>query len=170
MVRAVILKSAGSWNLICRRAKCGTTRENRITRSACHWGNSLGTFSKSISRPLRLSDLQYQDLFAFLFASRSVVIYPQMAAQSSDSADLSTLEKMEKQPIRTYELSISSASSECSVVDFDGTADPSDPLNWTALYKWSLVILISFLSLVVYVGISSLAPSRCIERWALPVC
>lgn len=35
------------------------------------------------------------------------------------------------------------------VVDFDGPEDPEDPLNWSAKYKWSVVILISIMSLVV---------------------
>ena len=35
------------------------------------------------------------------------------------------------------------------VIDFDGPKDPHNPLNWSALYKWSIVILISVMSLVV---------------------
>lgn len=38
---------------------------------------------------------------------------------------------------------------DARVVDFDGEDDPEEPLNWSKFYKWSMVILISFLSLVV---------------------
>lgn len=47
-----------------------------------------------------------------------------------------------------YESSLSNVSVD-SVVDFDGADDPTDPLNWSPTYKWSLVTLISFLSLIV---------------------
>jgi hypothetical protein len=36
-----------------------------------------------------------------------------------------------------------------NIVDFDGPDDPKDPLNWSTRYKWSMVILISLLSLIV---------------------
>lgn len=39
--------------------------------------------------------------------------------------------------------------SESNLVDFDGPQDPINPLNWSATYKWSVVILISVMSLVV---------------------
>jgi hypothetical protein len=35
------------------------------------------------------------------------------------------------------------------IVDFDGPDDPADPLNWSSRYKWSMVVLISVLSLIV---------------------
>lgn len=38
---------------------------------------------------------------------------------------------------------------EENIVDFDGPNDPEDPLNWSPIYKWSMVALISVLSLVV---------------------
>lgn len=41
------------------------------------------------------------------------------------------------------------------IIDFDGEGDPKDPLNWSKFYKWSMVILISLLSLVVYVALHS---------------
>lgn len=47
-----------------------------------------------------------------------------------------------------YESSLSNVSLD-TVVDFDGIDDPTDPLNWSSAYKWSLVTLISFLSLIV---------------------
>lgn len=34
-------------------------------------------------------------------------------------------------------------------VDFEGPGDPANPLNWSATYKWSIVVLISMMSLVV---------------------
>ena len=34
-------------------------------------------------------------------------------------------------------------------VSFNGPEDPADPLNWSARYKWSIVILVSMMSLVV---------------------
>ena len=36
-----------------------------------------------------------------------------------------------------------------NTVDFDNAEDPADPLNWSSLYKWFLVLLISLMSLVV---------------------
>lgn len=36
-----------------------------------------------------------------------------------------------------------------SLVDFDGAEDPANPLNWSPVYKWSIVGLISVMSLVV---------------------
>lgn len=36
-----------------------------------------------------------------------------------------------------------------NIIDFEGPDDPSNPMNWSALYKWSMVILISILSLIV---------------------
>jgi hypothetical protein len=36
-----------------------------------------------------------------------------------------------------------------NIVDFDGPDDPKDPLKWSSRYKWSMVILISVLSLIV---------------------
>lgn len=38
------------------------------------------------------------------------------------------------------------------VVDFDGDNDPSDPFNWSRMYKWTLVVLISAISLSVCVS------------------
>lgn len=35
------------------------------------------------------------------------------------------------------------------IVDFDGTNDVANPLNWSDPYKWCLVALISVMSLVV---------------------
>jgi hypothetical protein len=36
-----------------------------------------------------------------------------------------------------------------NIVDFDGLNDPTDPRNFSPLYKWSVVGLISVMSLVV---------------------
>lgn len=41
------------------------------------------------------------------------------------------------------------ALSGVNIIDFEGPDDPSDPLNWSKLYKWSIVALISLLSLIV---------------------
>lgn len=57
-----------------------------------------------------------------------------------------------------YESSLSNVSVD-SVVDFDGVDDPTDPLNWSPMYKWSLVTLISFLSLIVNLSILMCAPA-----------
>lgn len=54
----------------------------------------------------------------------------------------------EKSNTRVYESSLSNSSVD-SVVDFDGPDDPADPLNCSSAYKWSLVTLISCLSLIV---------------------
>ena len=35
------------------------------------------------------------------------------------------------------------------VVDFDGADDPANPLNWSKVYKWSILVLISVMSFVV---------------------
>ncbi len=36
-----------------------------------------------------------------------------------------------------------------NIVNFDGPEDPVNPLNWSTVYKWSIVVLISIMSLVV---------------------
>lgn len=36
-----------------------------------------------------------------------------------------------------------------SFVDFDGPKDPDNPLNWSAAYKWGILVLISVMCLVV---------------------
>ena len=36
-----------------------------------------------------------------------------------------------------------------NIVNFDGPDDPSNPVNWSSLYKWTTVMLISVMSLVV---------------------
>lgn len=36
-------------------------------------------------------------------------------------------------------------------VDFDDPNDPENPLNWSSVYKWSIVLVISIMSLVVWV-------------------
>lgn len=41
------------------------------------------------------------------------------------------------------------ADDDTQIIEFDGDDDPEDPLNWSRFYKWSMVILISSLSLVV---------------------
>lgn len=64
----------------------------------------------------------------------------------------------EKGHTRVYESSLSNCSA-VSVVDFDGVDDPADPLNWSPTYKWSLVTLISFLSLIVNLSILMCAPA-----------
>lgn len=38
---------------------------------------------------------------------------------------------------------------DTNIVNFDGLDDPENPLNWSPIYKWSIVGLISVLSLVV---------------------
>lgn len=35
------------------------------------------------------------------------------------------------------------------IIRFNGPEDPADPLNWSSRYKWSVVILVSMMSLVV---------------------
>ena len=35
------------------------------------------------------------------------------------------------------------------VVDFDGADDPANPLNWSRIYKWGILALISVMSFVV---------------------
>ncbi|KAL6706564.1 hypothetical protein ACN47E_005320 [Coniothyrium glycines] len=64
----------------------------------------------------------------------------------------------EKGSPAVYEASLSNVSVD-SLVDFDGADDPTDPLNWSAPYKWSLVTLISFLSLIVNLSILMCAPA-----------
>ena len=44
-----------------------------------------------------------------------------------------------------------SVNSSNNIIDFDGPNDPEDPINWSPAYKWSLVVLISFMSCVVSV-------------------
>ena len=39
-----------------------------------------------------------------------------------------------------------------NAIDFDGPKDPANPFNWSAIYKWSIVALISVMSLVVSVN------------------
>ncbi|KAF2243378.1 MFS general substrate transporter [Trematosphaeria pertusa] len=46
-----------------------------------------------------------------------------------------------------------------NIIDFEGPDDPSNPMNWSALYKWSMVILISILSLIVNLAILMCAPA-----------
>lgn len=43
------------------------------------------------------------------------------------------------------------AGDDVRIIDFDSDDNPEDPLNWTQFYKWSMVILISFMSLVVWI-------------------
>jgi hypothetical protein len=35
------------------------------------------------------------------------------------------------------------------IIDFDGPDDRQNPQNWSSTYKWSIVVLISVLSLIV---------------------
>lgn len=37
-------------------------------------------------------------------------------------------------------------------VDFDGPGDAANPVNWSSSYKWSIVGVISIMSLVVWVS------------------
>ena len=37
------------------------------------------------------------------------------------------------------------------IVDFDGPDDPVNPVNWKTSYKWTAIILMSAITLVVYV-------------------
>lgn len=39
-----------------------------------------------------------------------------------------------------------------SAVDFDGPDDATNPVNWSSSYKWSIVGVISIMSLVVWVS------------------
>ena len=36
-----------------------------------------------------------------------------------------------------------------NLIDFDGSNDPSNPLNWSWQYKWMIVMLISLMTLTV---------------------
>lgn len=38
-----------------------------------------------------------------------------------------------------------------NIVDFDGPDDPGDPLNWRPRYKWSMILVLSMMYLMVYV-------------------
>jgi hypothetical protein len=51
--------------------------------------------------------------------------------------------------VARHEESNTTRLSEEDVVDFDGLSDTEDPLNWSGWYKWSIVCLISILSLIV---------------------
>lgn len=44
-------------------------------------------------------------------------------------------------------LEIESGESVQGVIDFDGPDDMSNPENWTPVYKWTVVILISLMTL-----------------------
>ncbi|KAF2659360.1 MFS general substrate transporter [Lophiostoma macrostomum CBS 122681] len=48
---------------------------------------------------------------------------------------------------------------EADIVDFDGPDDRQNPQNWSSVYKWSIVILISVLSLIVNLAILLCAPA-----------
>ena len=39
--------------------------------------------------------------------------------------------------------------SDTFLIDFDGDLDPSNPVNWSASYKWSLIVLISLMTMIV---------------------
>ncbi|KAJ4287812.1 hypothetical protein N0V90_012516 [Kalmusia sp. IMI 367209] len=54
---------------------------------------------------------------------------------------------------------ITQAAKEDEVIDFDGEDDPTDPQNWSSLYKWSIVIVISLLSLEANLGMLMCAPA-----------
>ncbi|OCL09910.1 MFS general substrate transporter [Glonium stellatum] len=68
---------------------------------------------------------------------------------------------VEKVVVDSHQLDDGSASevSTYDPVDFDGLHDLSDPQNWTLMYKWSMVVLISLLSLVVNLAILMCAPA-----------
>ena len=57
-----------------------------------------------------------------------------------------------------------------NIVDFDGPDDPLNPINWSRTYKWTLVVLISFMSCVVYVSspILKLLPSARYQAYSSP--
>jgi hypothetical protein len=40
-----------------------------------------------------------------------------------------------------------------SIVDFEGKDDPENPLNWSYAHRWSIIVLLSFMSTTVYVEI-----------------
>ncbi|KAF7509148.1 hypothetical protein GJ744_008375 [Endocarpon pusillum] len=44
-------------------------------------------------------------------------------------------------------------------IDFDSPNDPTNPVNWSTAYRWSMVILISVMSLVVNLAILMCAPA-----------
>ncbi|GKZ22857.1 hypothetical protein AbraIFM66951_004981 [Aspergillus brasiliensis] len=44
-------------------------------------------------------------------------------------------------------------------VDWDGDADPTNPMNWSPWYRWCHIVVISFLTFVTSLGSSMLAPA-----------
>lgn len=63
----------------------------------------------------------------------------------------STLRKEEEIVVPTTRLETEGTENNTTmnIVDFDGLDDPKDPVNWSNPYKWSMVVLISLLSLIV---------------------
>ncbi|KAL2036831.1 hypothetical protein N7G274_010374 [Stereocaulon virgatum] len=54
---------------------------------------------------------------------------------------------------------VDSVNDSTNIVDFDGPDDPENSINWSPAYKWSLVVLISFMSCVVNLAILMCAPA-----------
>ncbi|TGO38811.1 hypothetical protein BHYA_0067g00420 [Botrytis hyacinthi] len=46
-----------------------------------------------------------------------------------------------------------------NIVDFDGPDDPTNPINWTPRYKWTMVAIISLMNLMVNLGTIIVAPA-----------
>lgn len=48
----------------------------------------------------------------------------------------------------TTDSNAESAALQVELVDFDGLSDPANPHNWSKFRKWTIVILISLMSLM----------------------
>ncbi|GKZ71588.1 hypothetical protein AnigIFM50267_007629 [Aspergillus niger] len=53
----------------------------------------------------------------------------------------------------------SAAAANPAEVDWDGDADPSNPMNWSFWYRWCHIVVISLLTFVTSLGSSMLAPA-----------
>lgn len=89
------------------------------------------------------------------FAEEDLTNNEHLSATTTSTFDVEKQPNSEVDKIPNAEITAigadDSINSSNNIIDFDGPNDPENPINWSPAYKWSLVVLISFMSCVVSV-------------------
>ncbi|RAK90677.1 MFS general substrate transporter [Aspergillus costaricaensis CBS 115574] len=81
---------------------------------------------------------------------------PEREMVQYDSADPAA--RPSSTPPRTVASDIAAAANQTEI-DWEGDADPSNPMNWSSWYRWCHIVVISLLTFVTSLGSSMLAPA-----------
>ena len=75
------------------------------------------------------------------------------------SNDSDGKEKFNDDTEKAAPVTSSTATNDPNIVDWDGPDDPANPMNWSSTVKWTNIVILSLITLIVPLGSSFFAPA-----------